>query len=135
MPASTPSAGYQGIFKVSTVTLTQVQSVEISNGAETYDITVISGSATPVWKDFISGLRSYTLKVVGFWDQVNDAAQVTLWSDFNSGVPVAWSYSPNGGTNTFSGNAVFTSLPFKFAVNAVETAEWDFQGKQAVTFA
>lgn len=132
---STATSGYQGIFKVGATALVQIQSCEISANGETYDVTVMSGSSTPVWKAFISGLRSYTLKVVGFWDQVNDADQATLWTDFNSGVVVPWTFSPNAGTNNFTGNAVFTSIPFKFAVNAAETVEFDFQGTGAVTFA
>lgn len=132
---SSATAGYQGVFKVSTVALVQIQSCDITVGGETYDVTVMSGSSTPVWKAFISGLRDATIKVVGFWDQVNDADQATLWTDFNNGAPVAISFSPNTGTNTFSGNAVFTSIPFKFAVNAAETVEWDFQVTGALAYA
>jgi hypothetical protein len=132
---SVATAGYQGLFKIGATAAVQVQSVEIAANGETYDVTVMGGTATPVWKAFISGLRSYTLKVVGFWDQLNDTDQVTLWTNFNSGVAVAWTFSPNTGTNNFTGNAVFTSIPFKFAVNAAETAEWDFQGTGAVAFA
>jgi predicted secreted protein len=135
MTASAATAGYQGIFKVSTVALIQIQSCEITSNGETYDVTVMSGSSTPVWKAFISGLRSATIKVVGFWDQVNDADQSTLWTDFNSGAAVAISFSPNTGTNTFSGNAVFTSIPMKFPVNGAETAEWDFQVTGALSYA
>jgi hypothetical protein len=132
---STATAGYQGVFKVSSVALIQVQSCEISTNGETYDVTVMSGTSTPVWKAFISGLRSATIKVVGFWDQVNDADQATLWTDFNNGTNVAFTFSPNAGTNSFSGNAVFTSIPFKFAVNAAETVEWDFQVTGTLSYA
>lgn len=132
---SIATPGYSGIFKVATVALIQIQSCEISTAGETYDVTVMSGTSTPVWKAFISGLRSATIKVVGLWDQVNDADQATLWTDFNSGVDVAVSFSPNTGTNTFSGNAVFTSIPFKFDVKGAETVEWDMQFTGPLAFA
>lgn len=132
---SVATAGYQGVAKIGATTIVQVQSCEISAAGETYDVTVMGGTATPVWKAFISGLRSYTVKIAGLWDQVNDADQATLWTDFNSGVDVAWSFSPNAGTNTYSGNAKFTSLPFKFDVKAAETIEWDLQGNGALAYA
>jgi predicted secreted protein len=131
---SSATAGYQGQFKVSTVALVQIQSCDITANGETYDVTVMSGTSTPVWKAFISGLRSATIKVVGLWDQVNDADQATLWTDFNNGSLVAVSFSPNTGTNTFSGNAVFTSIPFKFDVKAPESVEWDFQVTGALAY-
>lgn len=132
---SSATAGYQGVFKVGATALVQIQSCDITANGETYDVTVMSGSATPVWKAFISGLRDATIKVTGFWDQVNDADQATLWTDFNSGTAVAISFSPNAGSNTFSGNAIFTSIPFKFAVNAAETVEWDFQVTGTLSYA
>lgn len=132
---SVATPGYSGLFKVSTVALVQIQSCEISASGETYDVTVMSGTSTPVWKAFISGLRSATIKVVGFWDQVNDADQATLWTDFNAGTAVAFSFSPNAGTNTFSGNAVFTSIPFKFDVKSPESVEWDLQVTGALAYA
>jgi hypothetical protein len=132
---SAATAGYQGVFKVGATALIQVQSCEISANGETYDVTVMSGTSTPVWKAFISGLRSATIKVVGFWDQVNDADQATLWTAFNSGTAQALTFSPNASTNNFTCNAVFTSIPFKFAVNAAESVEWDFQVTGTLSYA
>ena len=132
---SQASAGFQGIFKVAAVALIQIVSCDIAANGETYDVTVMSGLSTPAWKAFISGLRSATVKVVGLWDQINDADQATLWTAFNNGTPVAFTFSPNAGTNMFSGNAVFTSIPFKFDVKAASTVEWDFQVTGTLSFA
>lgn len=132
---STASPGYSGILKVSTVALVQIQSCDITANGTTYDVTVMTGLSTPAWKLFISGLRDWTLKVVGLWDQVNDTIQSTLWTDYNSGILVPLSFSPNTGTNTFSGNALFTSIPFKFGVTAAESVEWDFQGSGILSYA
>lgn len=135
MPVSAASAGYQGVFKVGATALVQIQSCDITANGTTYDVTVMSGSATPVWKAFISGLRDATIKVVGFWDQVNDADQATLWTNFNNGTPFTVTFSPNAGTNNFTASVIFTSIPFKFAVGAAETVEWDFQVTGAMTYA
>src|SRR5437899_11482957 len=105
--AATP--GYSGIFKVGATAIVQVQSCDITANGTTYDVTVMTGLSTPAWKVFISGLRDWTLKVVGFWDQVNDTLQSTLWTDFNNGGLVAISFSPNTGTHNLSGYAIFTS--------------------------
>lgn len=135
MPASTATAGYQGIFKIGATAMVQVQSCELSVAGETYDITVMSGTASPVWKAFLAGLLSYTVKVVGFWDQVNDTDQGTLWTDVTGGTTPTWSFSPNAGTNTYSGSAVPTSIPMKWAVNTAGTIEFDFQGTGALAYA
>lgn len=135
MTASTATAGYQGVAKIATVTLVQIQSAELSVAGETYDVTVMTGTADPAWKLFLAGLLSYTIKIVGFWDQVNDADQGTLWTDLTTGVTVAWSFSPNAGTNSYSGNGIITSMPMKWAVNAAGTWEIDLQGTGALAFA
>ena len=131
---STATPGYSGQAKISTVAFVQIQSCEITANGETYDVTVMSGSATPVWKAFIAGLLSATVKIVGFWDQVNDADQATLWTDFNAGTPVPWSFSPNAGVNKYSGNGIITSIPMKFPVNGAETYEIDLQVTGAMSY-
>lgn len=135
MTASTATAGYQGIFKISTVALTQIQSCELSVAGETYDVTVMDGTTSPAWKAFLAGLLSYTVKVTGFWDKVNDADQGTAWTDLTTGVSVTWSFSPNAATNTYSGTGIITSMPMKWAVNGAGTWEIDMQGTGALTYA
>jgi predicted secreted protein len=133
MPTSTPIPGYQGKFKVGAVAMIQVQSIELQANGETYDITIMSGLSTPQWKAFLAGLLSWTLKVVGFYDFTNDAVQNTLWTGFGTQQAISW--SPNTGTNNFSGNAIITNIPVKDAVNAVTSVEFDFQGSGALTYA
>lgn len=132
---STATSGYQGQAKIGTVALVQIQSCEITANGETYDVTVMNASASPAWKTFIAGLLSYTVKISGFWDQINDADQATLWTDFTGGTAVTWSFSPNTGTNKYSGTGFITSIPMKFPVNGPETWEVDLQGSGAMTFA
>lgn len=134
MPSS-PTAGSQGVFKISTVALIQVQTVDLTANGTTYDVTVMSGLTPPQWKAFIAGLRDWTIKVVGLYDQANDAVQATLWASFLAGTVSAISFSPNASTNAFTGSALITSIPFKFDVKAAETAEWDFQGTGPLAYA
>jgi predicted secreted protein len=135
MPTSTPTAGSAGIFKVATVAMVQVQTVDLTINGATYDVTVMTGMSTPAFKLFIAGLRDWTLKVVGLYDFANDAVQATLWAAFLAGTIEAVSFSPNTGTNAFTGNALITSLPQKFDVKAVSTAEFDFQGTGPLAYA
>jgi len=132
---STAIAGSEGVFKVSTVAIIQVQSVELTANGMTYDVTVMSGLSTPQWKAFIAGLKDWTLKVIGWFDFVNDAVQNTLWTNYNSGTASAISFSPNTGTNSFTGNALITSIPMKFPIGGAESVEFDFQGTGALAYA
>lgn len=132
---SSATQGFQGVFKIGATALIQVKTVEIQSKGATYDVTVMTGLSTPAWKLFLAGLKEWTLKVTGNYDQLNDTVQATLWSNFNNGTVNAISFSPNTGPNNFTGNAILTSIPFKFAVSAEDTAEWDFQGTGALSFA
>ncbi|BCL83174.1 hypothetical protein ccbrp13_56390 [Ktedonobacteria bacterium brp13] len=132
---STPTAGSQGIFKIATVALIQVQTVDLTSNGTTYDVTVMSGLTTPQWKAFIAGLRDWTIKVVGLYDQANDTVQATLWANYLAGTVNAISFSPNAGTNAFTGSALITTIPLKYDVKTASTAEWDFQGTGPLAYA
>lgn len=134
MPTSTPTAGSAGIFKVSTTALIQCQTVDLTSNGATYDVTVMSGLSTPAWKAFIAGLRDWTIKVTGLYDFANDAVQATLLAAYFAGTIEPISFTPNSGTNTFSGNALVTTIPLKFDVKAAETMEFDFQGTGPLAF-
>lgn len=132
---SSPTPGFSGVFKVATVAIVQVKSCEIQIKGATYDVTVMNGLSTPAWKAFLAGLKEWTLKIIGNYDLQNDAVQNTLWTNFLSGTINAISFSPNTGTNSFTGNAFITSMPFKFDVKAEDTAEFDLQGSGALSYA
>lgn len=133
MPSS-PTAGYQGIFKVGSTALVQVVNFELNIAGETYDVTIMNGLTTPAWKAFLAGLLSYDIKVMANYDQVNDAVQATLWTDITTGVTIAWSFSPNAAAHTYSGNAILKAVPMKFPVNNKEDIEWDLQGTGAISY-
>jgi hypothetical protein len=132
---SAPTAGSAGKFSISAVALIQVQTIDLTANGATYDVTVMTGLSTPAFKLFIAGLRDWTLKVAGLYDQANDALQATLWTAYLAGTALPLSFSPNTGTNNFTGNGLITSIPPKFDVKAVETVEWSFQGTGALAYA
>lgn len=130
---STPTQGFQGVFKVSTTALIQIKTCEIATKGGTFDVTAMTGLSTPAWKLFLAGLLEWTMKITGNFDIVNDPVQATLWAALGTSVPI--SFSPNTGTNKFSGNAIITSVPFQFDVSKEETMEFDFQGSGALAYA
>lgn len=56
-------------------------------------------------KTYIAGLEGATISISGHWDATADS---TLHGLFD-GASVAWSYSPDAGTTTYSGNAFVTN--------------------------
>lgn len=130
---SSPTAGSQGIFKLATTALIQVKTCEIQVKGNTYDVTAMSGLSTPEWKTFLAGLLEWTMKVTGNFDIANDPVQASLFGAL--GTTVSVSFSPNTGTNAFSGSAILTSIPFLFDVSKEDTAEWDFQGSGTLAYA
>lgn len=130
---SSPIAGFQGQFKVSTTALIQIKTCQIQVKGQTYDITVMTGLSTPAWKLFLAGLQEWTLKVTGLYDFANDAVQATLWAAL--GTTVSISFSPNTGTNKFSGSAILTGVPFGFDVAKEDTVDWEFQGSGQLSYA
>lgn len=63
--------------------------------------------------EYIAGLKGSTLSASGHWDPTGDAA---LEGTFD-GATVAWEYSPDNGTTTYSGNAIVTDYTVSGGVN------------------
>lgn len=130
---SAPTQGFQGVFKLSTTAIVQIKTCEIQTKGNTYDVTVMTGLSTPAWKLFLAGLLEWTMKITGNYDVANDAVQASLWGALGTSVSI--SFSPNTGTNAFSGSAIITSVPFVFDVSKEETYEFDFQGSGSLAYA
>lgn len=131
---SAPTAGYAGQFKIGMTALVQVQSIELTINGKTYDTTIMSGTNTPPWETILPGTKSWKVKVSALYDQVNDAVQATAWSNFNSGTACALTFSPNAGTNNFTGNAYVDAFPPKADVKAAETLDLSFTGSGALSY-
>ena len=132
---SSPTAGYQGVFKISATALVQVQSIDLTINGKTYDTTIMSGTSTPPWETILPGTKSWKVKVSALYDQQNDAVQSTAWSNFGSGTICALTFSANGGTNNFTGNAYVEGLPIKADLKAAETIDLQFTGSGALSYA
>lgn len=131
---STPTQGYQGVFKLATTVLIQIKTCKIQTKFGTFDVTVMTGLSTPAWKLFLSGLGEWTLTITGNYDQLNDAVQSTIWGALG-GAAQAISFSPNTGTNKFSGNAIVADFSPDYDVSKEEAISISFQGTGALAFA
>jgi hypothetical protein len=69
-------------------------------------------------KAYISGTLGATMQASGSWDATADGY---LWGCFDGGV-VAISFSPDGGTTTFSGNALATN--YSIAASVGDKVPW-----------
>ena len=88
---------------------------------ETFETTVFA--ATGDNKTYIAGLNGASINIGGKWDASVDA---TLWGA-RDGATVAFSYSPDGGTTTYSGNCLFENYNFVSQVAGGGTWTASFQ--------
>ena len=56
-------------------------------------------------KEHIAGMRSHEVAIGGPWDSTVDAVMATA----DDGAVVAFAYSPDGGTTTYSGNCFISN--------------------------
>ena len=90
----------------------------ISRDVDTAEVTAFGNDD----KAFIAGLEGATMSASGHWDATADAA---LHGTFDSAV-VAWSYSPDAGTTTYSGNAFTTNYTCTSGVG--DKVSWTWSG-------
>jgi len=73
----------------------------LNRGMDPADVTVFGQDD----RAYIAGLRNATLNFSGPWD----AAVDLVWHNAQDLASIAWSYSPDGGTTTYSGNGFVTA--------------------------
>lgn len=78
-----------------------VDNVSFSRDVDLAEVTAFGNDD----KAYIAGLEGATLSITGHWDATADAA---LHGTFDA-ASFAWSYSPDAGTTTYSGNAFVTN--------------------------
>ena len=77
------------------------ESVSLSRDVDTAEVTAYGNDD----KVYIAGLEGATLSANGHWDATADGYLHGLFD----GAQVAWSWSPDAGTTTYSGNAFVTN--------------------------
>lgn len=75
-------------------------SVQLTNGVDLAEVSAFGDND----QEFIAGLKTHGLTCSGHYDATADAA----FDGMFDGAEVAFSYSPDGGTTTYSGNALIT---------------------------
>lgn len=75
--------------------------ISFSRNVETAEVTAFGNDD----RAYIAGLEGATISLSGHYDATGDAV---LHGAFD-GASVAWAYSPDGGTTTYSGNAFITN--------------------------
>lgn len=128
-------AGYQGLLKIGTFTIAQVQEIDldIENIMEDVSVMGIRG------EQFLPTMFKSTLKAKVFYDMTDTNGQLAVQNAAIANPPtlLTMSFSPlNGATNTtFSFSAYVAKLSLKNAVEKAVTEDLDFQPTGNVTIA
>lgn len=80
-------------------------------------------------KTFIDGLREHDVSLGGKWDATCDA----VMDGADDGASVAFSYSPDGGTTTYSGNCFISNYTIDSPVGGGVTWSATFKPTGAVS--
>ena len=81
---------------------------------ETLETTVFGNTD----RTYIAGLRGYSFSLSGPWDAAGDA----IWDGADDGATGTFNYSPDGGTTTYSGSALFADYSISSSVDG--RVEW-----------
>ena len=93
--------GSNATFTLNSVAITSyVDTVSFSRSLDTAEVTAFGDTD----KASIGGLKGLTISLGGSWDATLDSTINTAMS----ATAVAWAYSPDGGTTTYSGNCFVT---------------------------
>jgi len=118
--------GTQLTFTADSTALTSyTASVSFTKNGETIDVTAAGDDD----RAFIAGLRNAQIQFNGHFDAVADAA----WEAMFDLASVAWSWSPDGGTTTYSGNGFATTYNVNAPVGGKVSISGTIQATGAVT--
>ncbi len=120
--------GSEGVVKLTTYTIAEVRSWEISHTAEVIEDTVLADAD----KTFQAGNTSWSGSVSCFWDETDTNGQVAMIA----GASVTLNLYPEGATNPdtyYAGSAIITGITRRAAINGMVEAEFTFQGTGALT--
>lgn len=100
-------------------------SVTLNNGVELADVSAFGDSD----REFIAGLKTHGFSASGHFDATADA----IFDGLFDGALVAFSYSPDGGTTTYSGSAFVTDYQVSAGVGDKVSWSLSLQPSGAVT--
>lgn len=130
----TALAGYAAIVKNGSNTLATVTDAELDLKADMYDVSVLNGGRV---KQFIPGMTDASFICKLNWDASDTNGTVAFQSNITSSSPstIAFTLSPNAGTNNYTFNAYIKSMKIAAAVNKQVSADCEVQVVGAVSYA
>lgn len=126
-------AGYGGVAKTGSNTVTTITNWEIDIKGDTYDVTTIQNVRA---KSFIAGLYEWSGSYKMVWD-ASDANGLTVFQNqILNAAPThqAVTFSTNNGTNNYTGNIWIKDIKIADAVNKEVTLDVSFQGDGVLNY-
>jgi hypothetical protein len=109
--------------------ITGVDNVSFTQNGEPAEITSLGDNS----KGFIAGLKDSSLSISGAWDVTSTTGNDVVLSGIVGGAAGTVSYSPDGGTTTYSAEAFCTSYEMSSPVADKVSFSADFQVTGNVT--
>jgi|TARA_R110000824_G_scaffold229952_4_gene417563 hypothetical protein len=109
--------------------ITGVDNVSFTINGEPAEVTSLGDNA----KAFIAGLKDSSLSISGSWDVTATTGNDVVLSGIVGGSAGTFAYSPDGGTTTYSGEALCTSYEASSPVADKVSFSADFQPSGNVT--
>lgn len=127
-------AGYGGQIKIGSNTITTITDWELDPSSDMYETTVISGSRA---KTYLPGLYGATVALKVNFDATDTNGVLAMQSNIFSASPthLAFTLSPNGGTNNYTFNAWVKDMKIHDPVGGLVTADTTLQVDGAVSYA
>lgn len=129
--------GYGGSVKVGAATVGTAKVWSLDMSASETDSTTFADAG---WSSTCTGLKSWSGSITVMWDAGADAGEDALIQAFVANTEVALTLlteaaTGTGTTESFTGNAVITSMPITNDVNSCIEVTFGFAGRGALTLA
>lgn len=127
-------AGYTGQVKIGANILAQVFDAELPIAGDMYETTVLNGGRA---KTYIPGLYGAMFNLKLNWDASDTNGLIALQSNLLAASPtiLAFTLSPNGGTNNYTFSGWVKDLKVHDAVNGKIESDCSVQVSGAVAYA
>lgn len=103
--------------------ITGVDNVSLTRNGEPAEVTALGNNS----KAFIAGLKDATVSISGSWDVTSTTGNDVVLSGIIGGSAGTISFSPDGGTTTYSAEALCTSYDITSPVADKVSFSADFQ--------
>lgn len=129
--------GYDGSVEVGAVEVGTAKIWSLDMSASETDATTFADAG---WSAVCAGLKSWSGSITVIYDAGGDAGEDALIQSFIAGTEIALTLltgqsSGTGTAESFTGNAVVTSMPISNDVNSCLEVTFGFSGRGALTIA